>query len=435
MAHSASSPRRTPWLWVPTAYFAEGVPYVVVNTVSVIIFKKMGVSNSLNAFATSFLYLPWVVKMLWGPLVDTRATKRRWIVGTQFALAAGFAMAALALRSHSFFAFSIAVFALIAFASATHDIAVDGFYMLGLARTEQAFFAGVRSTAYRVAMLFASGGLVVLAGRIERMTGDVPLSWIASLSAAGVLFAALALFHAWYLPRPASDGARKPESGGAAGSFSAVFRSYFTQPRIAAVLAFILFYRLGEAMLVKMTQPFLLDPAVRGGLGLSTESIGIIYGTAGTCFLLAGGVTGGVLIARFGFGRCIWPMALAMNVPDLGYLYMAWARPPLPWVCGLVALEQFGYGLGFTGFTVFLMYIAREPFKTAHYAISTGLMALGMMLPGAVSGFLQERLGYPSFFAIVCLLTLPGMLSIAFIPAGVGAEGKGAEGKGAEGKG
>jgi len=417
MAHPVSAPRRSPWLWVPTTYFAEGVPYVIVNTVSVVIYKKMGISNSLIALTTSFLYLPWVIKMLWGPFVDTRATKRRWIVGTQVALAAGFAITALTMRSHFFFALSIAVFALIAFASATHDIAVDGFYMLGLTQTEQALFAGVRSTFYRVAMLFASGGLVVLAGHIERMTGDVPLSWIAALGAAGAVFAGLALFHSWYLPRPASDGARR---GGTEGgtSFLPVFRSYFAQPRIGAVLAFILLYRLGEAMLVKMALPFLLDPPVRGGLGLSTESVGVIYGTVGTCCLLAGGILGGLLIARFGFHRCIWPMALALNAPDLGYLYMAWAKPPLPWACGLVAVEQFGYGLGFTGFTVFLMYIAREPFKTAHYAISTGLMALGMMLPGAASGYIQVRLGYPAFFALVCLLTLPGMASILFIPVG-----------------
>jgi MFS transporter, PAT family, beta-lactamase induction signal transducer AmpG len=301
MAHPITAPRRSPWLWVPTTYFAEGVPYVIVNTVSVVIYKKMGISNSLIALSTSFLYLPWVIKMLWGPLVDTRATKRRWIVGTQVALAAGFALASLALWSPFFFALSIAVFALIAFASATHDIAVDGFYMLGLTLPEQALFAGVRSTFYRLAMLFASGGLVVLAGHIEALTGDVPLSWIAALGAAGAVFAALAVFHAWYLPRPASDGA--PRGGTEGGApFLSVFRSYFTQPRIAAVLAFILLYRLGEAMLVKMAQPFLLDPASRGGLGLSTENVGIIYGTVGTASLLAGGILGGLLIARSASG-------------------------------------------------------------------------------------------------------------------------------------
>ncbi len=415
MDPAPSVSRRSPWVWVPTAYFAEGVPYVVVNAVSVILYKRMGVPNSLITFWTSFLYLPWVIKMLWGPLVDTRSTKRRWIIGAQLVLAAGFCLAALALRSPCFFALSIAVFALIAFASATHDIAVDGFYMLGLARREQAFFAGVRSTAYRVAMLFASGGLVVFAGRIERVTGDVPLGWISALAAAGAVFAALAVFHAWYLPRPATDDARRLEAAGGA-SFLEVFRSYFTQPRILCVLAFILLYRLGESMLVKVVPLFLLESAARGGLGLSTEIVGIIYGTAGTVCLLAGGILGGVLIARFGFSRCIWPMALALNLPDLGYLYLAWARPSLPLACILVGAEQFGYGLGFTGFTVFLMYAAREPFKTAHYAICTGLMALGMMLPAAASGCLQERLGYPGFFALVCLLTLPGMASLLFIP-------------------
>ena len=447
MEPAAPALRRSPWIWVPTAYFAEGVPNHVVNALSVVLYKRMGIPNSRIAFLTSLIYLPWAIKMLWGPLVDTRATKRRWIVGTQLALTAGFALAALTMRSPFFFAFSATVFTLIAFASATHDIAVDGFYMLGLSRTEQAFFAGVRSTFYKIATLFVSGGLVVLAGRIETATGDIPLGWSAALSAAGCLFACLALFHACYLPFPASDEARRPAAEGtgstpapglglrhshpgiaAARLLAALrrlggsillhpaFRSFFAQPRIGAVLAFILSYRLGEAMLVKMAQPFLLDPRSRGGLGLSTQSVGVIYGTAGTVSLLAGGVLGGVLIARLGFRRCIWPMALALNIPDLGYLYMAWARPSLPWACGLVAAEQFGYGLGFTGFTVFLMYIARDPYKTAHYAISTGLMALGLMLPGAASGFLQERLGYPAFFALVLLLTLPGMASLAFIP-------------------
>lgn len=411
--------RRRPWIYVPTTYFAEGVPYVVVNAVSVIIYKKMGVPNSLITSATSILSLPWVLKMLWGPVVDTHATKRRWIVGTELALAAGLALAAVAIQSASFFTLSIAFFAMIAFASATHDVAVDGFYMLGLDRTEQAFFAGVRSAFYRVAMLFAGGGLVVLAGHIEKTTGNVPLGWIAALGAAGALFAMLAAFHAWYLPHPASDGMRH---GGAEveGSFSTVLRSYVTQPRIAAILAFILLYRLGEALLVAIAPLFLLEAPARGGLGLSTESVGVIYGTVGTCCLLAGGVLGGLLIARFGFRRCIWPMALALNVPDLGYLYMACVQPPLPWVCGLVAVEQFGYGLGFTGFTIFLMYVARAPFKTSHYAISTGLMALGMMVPRAASGLLQERLGYPAFFVLVCLLTIPGMMAVCFIPKGNG---------------
>jgi PAT family beta-lactamase induction signal transducer AmpG len=423
MSDTAPAQRRSPWLWVPTAYFAEGIPYVVVNSVSVVLYKGMGVPNRLIGL-TSVLYLPWVIKMLWGPLVDTRSTKRRWIVGTQLALAAAFALAACAARSPSFFALSIALFALIAFASATHDIAVDGFYMLGLTRPAQALFAGVRSTAYRIAMLFASGGLVVLAGRVGRSAGDPGMGWIAALSAAGAVFASLAVFHAWYLPRPVPDAPRRGAGRGGA-PFAAVFRSYAAQPSVGAVLAFILLYRLGEAMLVKMAQPFLLDPPARGGLGLSTEGVGAIYGTAGTCCLLAGGILGGALIARFGLRRCIWPMALALNVPDLGYLYLAWARPPLPWVAGLVAAEQFGYGLGFTGFTVFLMYIAREPYKTAHYAISTGVMALGMMAPGAASGFLQERLGYPAFFALVCALTIPGMASLLFIPDVENAGGKG----------
>jgi len=403
-----------PWVWVPTLYFAEGVPYVVVNTVSAIAFKTMGVPNSLIGL-TSLLYLPWVIKPLWGPLVDERATKRRWLLSAQLAMALWFALAAWAVTAGAFFARSLLTLVLLAVTSATHDIAADGFYMLGLSRGEQALYAGIRSTFYRLAMIFASGGLVILAGVVQRRWGLVAESWSAVFLISGILFIALFLFHGFYLPFPAGDAAASASRCPGA-SFAAAFGSYFARPGIAAIVAFILLYRLGEAMLVKIAPLFLFDPPGKGGLGLTTETIGALYGTAGTCSLLAGGILGGWLVSRFGFRRCIWPMALALNVPDLGYVYLSLARPPLHAVYALVAAEQFGYGVGFSAFTIYLMYIAREPYKTSHYAISTGLMALGMMAPGALSGFIQERMGYAPFFALVCALTIPGMLAIAFIP-------------------
>ena len=411
--------RRHPWIYVSTTYFAEGVPYVIVNTVTVVMYKTMGLPNRLIGL-TSLLYLPWVIKMLWGPLVDTRSTKRRWIISTQLTLALCFIATALVTRTDLFFPLSLLLFSLIAFTSATHDIATDGFYMLSLSREDQALYAGVRSTFYRLAMIFASGGLVVLAGTIERRTGLIRQGWTAVLGVAGIIFICLALFHWFYLPFPHADAGRaralRPAGGAGSSNFLHVFKNYFSQPMIIPVVAFILLYRLGEAMLVKMAQPFFLDSVEKGGLGLATETVGTVYGTVGTSCLLAGGILGGWLISRFGFKRCIWPMALALNLPDLSYVYLAWARPSLGATCALVAAEQFGYGLGFTAFTVFLMYIAREPFKTSHYAISTGLMALGMMIPGAVSGYMQEKLGYLSFFCLVCLLTIPGMITIFFIP-------------------
>jgi PAT family beta-lactamase induction signal transducer AmpG len=331
-------------------------------------------------------------------------------------MAAWFALAAWTMRAEAFFALSIAAFIVLAFTSATHDIAADGFYMLSLSKGDQAFYAGVRSTFYRLAMVFSSGLLVVIAGTIQRRSGLVPESWAMVLCVAGVIFVSLSLFHRCYLPFPPSDAPAVHDREHGAGSFLCAFRSYFAQPRIVPIVTFILLYRLGEAMLVKMAQPFLLDPASSGGLGLATETFGFVYGTVGTCCLLAGGIIGGLFVSRFGFGKCIWPMALALNVPDLGYVYLAWAKPSLGAVCAFVAAEQFGYGVGFAAFTIYLMYIAREPYKTSHYAISTGLMALGMMVPGALSGYVQEGLGYLRFFILVCLLTIPGMLAIVFIP-------------------
>jgi PAT family beta-lactamase induction signal transducer AmpG len=405
--------KRQPWLYLPTAYFAEGLPYIIVNSASVIMYKKMDIPNSLIGL-TSFLYLPWVIKMLWGPAVDLHATKRWWIIATQLAMALCFGFAALSMQMPMFFVLSLICFTLISFISATHDIAVDGFYMLALPEDKQAFFVGIRSTFYRLAMIFGSGVLVIIAGNIETSTGNIPLSWTVVLAIAGAIFLALFSFHHFYLPYPAADGKREKKSDGA--PFLKVFKAYFQQEKISAIIAFILLYRLGEAMLVKMASPFLLDEAAAGGLALSTQTVGSVYGTFGVMSLVAGGICGGVLISKFGLRKCIWPMAMALNAPDLAYVYLAALKPDLPFVYLLVCLEQFGYGVGFTAFMVYLMYTSKGEYKTSHFAISTGIMALGMMAPGLISGFVQEALGYLNFFVVVCLATLPGMAAIFFIP-------------------
>lgn len=406
---------RSPWWFVPTLYFAEGVPYVIINSVSVILFKRMGVDNAAIAFWTSWLYLPWVIKMLWGPLVDLTMSKRRWILSTQFCLALSLFAISATLNLTHFFAISLAVMIAAAFISATHDIAADGFYLLALSPVQQAFFVGIRSFFYRVAMIFGSGVLVYFAGVLEERTGDIPLSWFATLAAAGLLFAALAVYHTFALARvpPDAPGLARALSR---TSFAEAFRTYFSQKGIVSIISFILLYRLGEAMLVKLATPFLLDSPDAGGLGLSTSDVGLVYGTAGVLALISGGILGGILIARFGLKKCIWPMALALNAPDLFYVYMAFAAPQTWLVYILVAAEQFGYGIGFAAYMVFLMTVAKEPFKTSHYAISTGLMALGMMLPGMLSGLIQQMAGYAVFFMVVCLLTVPGLASIFFIP-------------------
>jgi PAT family beta-lactamase induction signal transducer AmpG len=400
---------RLPWLYVPTLYFAEGLPYVIVNTVSVIMYKRMGMSNEFIGL-TSVLYLPWVIKMFWSPVVDVCATRRRWIIGTQLALALLFALLGLSIRTQQFVVLTLAAFVAIAVVSATHDIAVDGFYMLALDAGRQAFFIGVRSLFYRLALLSGQGLLVVWAGALEQSTGSIPLSWMLTMFLPAGLFSAACLVHQLRLPYPASDSAARQRG------FADAFMSYCTQPGIVRIVLFILLYRLGEAMLVKMVAPFLLDEAAAGGLGLDTATVGYAYGTAGMLSLTAGGLAGGWLIARFGLRRCIWPMAVMLNAPDLVYIYMAAAQPATWLVYVLVSCEQFGYGLGFTAISVYLMYIAREPYKTSHFAISTGLMALGMMAPGMLSGYAQQQMGYTAFFTLATILTVPGMLMIFFLP-------------------
>mgnify|MGYP001476118239 CR=1 FL=1 len=475
-----------PWLYVPSLYFAEGLPYVIINTASVIMYKNLGVPNAKMAFWTSWLYLPWVIKMLWGPVVDTFGTRRKWVVSAQLLLAACMALAACSLIGANFFYPSLLMFAIGAFVSATHDIACDGYYMLALGNEDQAFFIGIRSTAYRLAMICGSGLLVYLAGKMQETGGHTAAqSWMGVLFIAAAMMAVLGVYHVFVTPRPDGDYAKAESTfknvWGAlkiligylfaalavicvfvwlpstllrllfavllvmalifgyrtflsgkkteGGSFNGVFVEYFSQEGVGWILAFILLYRLGEAFLTKMTSPFLLDAVGNGGLGVPTSAVGIIYGTVGVLALVFGGILGGWLISKYGFKKCLWPMVLALNVPDLFYLGLAYAQPvfspvavfgyslPVDWlITSLVAVEQFGYGVGFTAFTMYLMLICQGKYKTANFAISTGIMALGMMVPGMISGYLQEAVGYPAFFLIVCLLTVPGMLVIFKIP-------------------
>ncbi len=398
---------------MPTLYFAEGIPYVIVNTVSVIMYKRMGISNELIGF-TSILYLPWVIKMLWGPLVDIYSTKRNWIVFSQLAMFAALANVAFGIHLPAFFWITLLSFVLVAFVSATHDIAADGFYMLALDSKQQAFFVGVRSTFYRLAMIFGSGVLVVLAGNWEKSTGSIEMSWTAVLAIASGVFLLAFVFHRFYLPYPDVD--RSGAQEGEKAPFVEVFRTYFQQEKIVAIVLFILMYRLGEAVLVKMAAPFLLDKPEAGGMGLDTATVGYVYGTIGVLGLTVGGILGGWVIAQYGLKRCIWPMAIILNAPHALYLYMSIARPALAVIYACVAIEQFTYGFGFAAFMVFLMYVAKGKYKTSHFAISTGLMALGMMVPGMVSGVLQSWLGYTHFFIFVLALTIPSLAILFFIP-------------------
>lgn len=405
----------SPWRWIPTLYFGQGLPYVVVMTLSVVMYKNLGLDNTAIALYTSWLYLPWVIKPLWSPLVDLLGTRRGWVVGLQFLVGAALAGVALTLPLQGFFQMSLAVFWLMAFASATHDIAADGFYMMALKQHQQAAFVGIRSLFYRVSMIAGQGGLVYLAGHLAETTGQVVLAWQVVLGLLGLTFLLLFAWHRAVLPRPAED---RPAAQGAAlwPAFVETFTSFFRRRDIALVLAFLLLFRLGEAQLVKLLAPFLLDPRTQGGLGLSTAQLGIAYGTFGVAALTLGGLLGGLTISRFGLKRCLWPMVAAIHTPNLLYVALAlWQPDSLALVTAAVAAEQLGYGFGFAAYLMFMIHVADGEHKTAHYALCTGFMALGMMLPGMASGWLQQQMGYTTFFVWVCVATLPSVAVAAML--------------------
>ncbi|HPC35351.1 MAG TPA: MFS transporter [Candidatus Marinimicrobia bacterium] len=534
----ATVKNRSPWLWVPSLYFAEGIPYVIAMTVSVIMYKTMGVSNAALAFWTSVLYLPWVIKPLWSPFVDVFSTKRNWVVITQFILGCCFIGVALVVRLPLWFALTLVILWIIALASATHDIAADGFYMIGLDEHQQTWFVGIRSTFYRMAMIVGQGLIVMLAGYImsktglkpvsliaiavppneiiqvidennlpaikeseqpgiviipaevkvpiynpaqsgsdsanvficlssppedgktvvvnfgrkkgskdiwltsagrleftaenwnkpvkvtlkvdhrlrepavaqfEATAGDIPFSWAVSFGILGVFFLLICLYHKIMLPTGLETVREKsPELK---TSWLKVFSSFFQKKGIVSALFFLLFYRLAESQLVKMASPFLLDSQEVGGLALTTTQVGFVYGTVGIICLTIGGILGGIVAARGGLKKWVLWMALAINIPDLVYVYLSYVQPDnflIVTIC--VAIEQFGYGFGFTGYMLFMLYLAEGEYKTSHYAIATAFMALGMMLPGMVSGKLQDLMGYRIFFVYIIFCTIPSFL-------------------------
>jgi PAT family beta-lactamase induction signal transducer AmpG len=414
---SNKSEERKPWLWIPSLYLAEGLPYVVVMTVSVVLYKRLEISNTEIALYTSWLYLPWVIKPFWSPVVDLLRTKRFWIIIMQFFIGAGLAGVALTLPMDDFFKYTLAFFWLMAFSSATHDIAADGFYMLGLKEHQQAYFIGIRATFYRIAFIFGQGLLVILAGQIEESSGNIPYAWMITFFILAGLFVLFFIYHLFILPHPKSDSKRSEvQLKKFFNEFTRTFASFFKKKEILLILLFILFYRFAEAQLVKMASPFLLDGKGAGGLALSTSQVGLVYGTVGIIALSLGGILGGIAAAKNGLKFWIWWMLIAINLPNAVYVYLAYTQTSnfvLINVC--VAIEQFGYGFGFTAFMLYLIYISEGEFKTAHYAIATGFMALGMMLPGMISGWIQEQLGYQNFFIWICISTIPAFIITKFV--------------------
>ena len=462
------------WGFVPLLYFMEGVPYVVATAFATLMFKTfalnnpaLGLENDSIGFWTTIITIPWTIKMLWGPMVDLTLTKRKWILICQALLAICFFGLGYAAQQPNFYFACLIVLMLMAFVSATHDIAADGFYLLALGKTDQAFFVGIRSTFYRLAMIFGSGYLMVVAGMLEKgpiasdyvneyaprysnpvyawhdqqlntinealavtIENEVVRAWVQAIFIGGAVFAIGFMFCLLLLPRPKSDYAmskgappdpdaiaNEPVEAGEKLGFGAALSEFFKQSKIGWIVMFIIFYRFGESMISKVSALFLKDPVAKGGLGLDTAQIGEVTGVYGVIALLAGGFLGGFLISKFGIKKCLWPMVLALNIPNFAYIYAAATQPGLEFARILIPIDQFGYGFGFSAYMVYLMFVAsNSKYKTSNYAVATGLMALGALLAGTISGYLQVRMGYTSFFLLVCLLGIPGVITLFFIP-------------------
>ncbi len=407
--------KHSPWAWVPSLYFAEGFPYVAVMLVAAIFYKRMGLSNTDIALYTGWLNLPWVIKPLWSPFVDIIKSKRWWIIAMQLLIGTALAALALTIPTTFFFQATFALFFLIAFSSATHDIACDGFYMIALEDHEQAAFIGIRNTFYRIAMIVGQGGLVMLAGYFETELGSIVNAWSIIFFVFAAIVLLLFIFHKIILPKEA-DRSTQLEVKKIFEDFGETFVSYFKKGQIWVALFFIFAYRFAEAQLNAIGKLFMLDPISKGGLGLTTENVGFLYGAIAVVFLLLGGIIGGIAIAKKGLKFWLWPMALAITLPNITYWYLAYSHPDNFYVItSCVALEQFGYGFGFTSFMMYLIYFSEGKFKTAHYAISTGVMALGMMLPTMVAGKLQEWMGYTNFFGWVMFSCVFTFIAVSMI--------------------
>lgn len=424
--------KRRPQVYIPTLYFAEGLPYTIVVLVSGVFFKNLGLDNEFIGW-TSWLTLPWILKFAWAPAVDTYATKRSWIIWMQLALAvlicvfSSYAGSGLERTAGLVFLFLIAI------ASATQDVATDGYYLDALRKEQQAMYVGVRGAVYKLSWLFGSGVLVYLAGYLqEKQHLQFGISWLIPFMIAAFVMFTLGVFHTWYLPEFPKAKSETPTPVGTGGRFIDVFKTYFTQSGIGIVVFYICTFRLGDALMLKQAPLFLMDKAVNGGLAIPLSQIGVINGTVGMIFLLIGGIVGGVLIAKQGLKKWFWPLSILMNGALPLYWLLAVFKPGLPWVYAVNSFEQLAYGLGVSAYTVFLLTtIKNAEYRAGHYAITTAMMALGVMIPQLLSGSMQKFLHYDNFFLVASLLALPGLAAIPFLPLwkeddiGTGNSGKG----------
>lgn len=419
-----------PWFWIPVLNFASGFPYVIIISVSVLMYKNLGISNEDIGLYTSLLYLPWVIKPLWSPFIDLHGTKREWFLSMQLFISIAFLIVGFIIPTTNFFILSLAIFWVAAFASASNDVASDGFYMLALQKEQQSFFLGIRSTFYRASMLTGNGLIILLAGYLEHHYGDNQKAWSYTMIFVGLVMTILTIYNYFTTPKkelPITVGKTEEKN------FATVFASFFKKKQIGLILTFILLFRLGESQLLKMLTPFLVDKTTVGGLGLATEDVGIIYGTFGLIALTVGGILGGIAISKHGLTKWFLPMILIMHLPIIGFILLAHFQPEYllyihfdlkyfvvdyalnAYACVVVIIEQFGYGFGFAAFMMYLIFVADGESKTSHYSIATGFMALGMMLPGMLSGYIQEYLGYGNFFVWVFLATIPGIILSRFL--------------------
>lgn len=402
---------KSPWSWIPSLYFAEGLPYVAVMTISLILYKQLGLSNADITFYTSWLYLPWVIKPLWSPFIDIVKTKRWWITTMQLLIGAAFGGIAFTIPSDFWLQGTLCFFWLMAFASATHDIAADGFYMLGLDQHDQAWFVGIRSTFYRFATIFGQGVLVMIAGNLQVVfRNSIAFSWSLMFYGVAGLFIAIWLWHSYVLPHPSEDEenthvegeVKTVSSNSVLRDLKSTIKTFFQKEQVVAGILFMLFYRMPEGLLAKVSSLFLIDNAHNGGLGLSPQEYGLVQGTVGVIGLTLGGILGGMCAGKDGLKKWLWPMVCAITLPDLVYVYLAFDLPANFIIVNIcVFVEQFGYGFGFTAYMLYLIYYSRGNYKTSHYALCTAFMALSMMIPGLFAGALQEAVGYQMFFLIV----------------------------------
>ena len=405
--------KRNPWAWIPTLYFAEGLPNIIVTGLSVVMYMQMGLTDAEVGLYTGWLALPWVIKPLWSPFIDLLKTKRWWVLTMQALIGASLAGIAFSIPTAFWFQATMCLFFLIAFCSATHDISADGFYMIELDDHNQAKYVGLRNTFYRLAIIFVNGMLVSLAGILQVVfRGQIRFTWALIFYGVAGLFIGLWLYHSRFMPRPKEDVHTKRTLTEVTSELKKMFITFFQKfdrRGTLIVMLFLLFYRFPEALLNTMTKTFMLRNNYAGGLGLSPQEYGLANGTVGLIGLLLGGIIGGILVSRDGMKRWLWPMVCAITLPDVVYIYLSYSlNSNLVVVSSCLFIEQFGYGLGFTVLTLYMLYYSQGKYKTSHYSICTGISYLGLMLPGMLSGYIKDMVGYRMFFIIVmvcCAIT------------------------------